>query len=659
MLPIPVFSDPVVVAKPLSYNGPQPAVVRMQNVTPSSFEIRIQEWDYSADPIHVFEEVSWLAVERGHWTLPDGSQIEAGTITTDSCGTGSFAPVSFLHPFNTVPVVISSVMTYNDTDTVVTRNQNITRCGFEVTMQEQQLNTQSHAAETISYVAWEPGSGTLTVWVGNGFPSPLSLDYEVGVQPGFTNNWSPVSYGPFGGASQSLLADMQTTEGVDPCNLRYRNKTKSSVEVKVDEEQSADDEKDHWAEDVGYIVISHMEPWVTTEAATNIFETSAWLHGYLHDLNGADTVDVYFEFLTTDLPGIHQTPAKSMDAPGPFRYVEDLRWNQLYCYRAVATGRGTGYGEEVCFQTPTPGSDGDGVPNDVENGAPNGGDGNNDGFADSSQPSVASFPNAATGEYVTIEVLTEGPTLSGCSAIPEEQLPPDSDKPDYLDFPYGFFRFNILNIDPPGSDVDVKIWLPTPADPLRTEYWKWGCTRDNETNHWYRIENMTIGDGGYSMTVTLTDGGLGDDTRMASADGTIRDDGGPGQPPPGPAPIPTPSPPPDGEGGCFIATAAYGSYLDSHVKTLREFRDDYLLTNPVGSALVSAYYEVSPPIAEFIEDHPALKPIVRVGLLPAVAMSTVAVSTTSAQKTAVVGSLALVSALVVVWMRRRAVGGKL
>ena len=61
------------------------------------------------------------------------------------------------------------------------------------------------------------------------------------------------------------------------------------------------------------------------------------------------------------------------------------------------------------------------------------------------------------------------------------------------------------------------------------------------------------------------------------------------------------------------------------------------------------------PIADFIDDHPALKPAVRVGLLPAVAMSTVAVNTTSAEKVAIVGSLLLVSAWVVVWMRHRRV----
>jgi len=110
-------------------------------------------------------------------------------------------------------------------------------------------------------------------------------------------------------------------------------------------------------------------------------------------------------------------------------------------------------------------------------------------------------------------------------------------------------------------------------------------------------------------------------------------------------------------GGCFIATAAYGSYLDSHVQTLRDFRDSYMLTNPVGAKLVSAYYRLSPPIAEFIDVHPAVKPVVRVALMPAVGMSTVAVNTTLAEKIAIAASMLLFTALVVVWLRRKAVKG--
>jgi hypothetical protein len=104
---------------------------------------------------------------------------------------------------------------------------------------------------------------------------------------------------------------------------------------------------------------------------------------------------------------------------------------------------------------------------------------------------------------------------------------------------------------------------------------------------------------------------------------------------------------------CFIATAAYGTPMAAEVQILREFRDKYLLTNRLGRAFVDFYYTVGPPVAEFITEHPVLKPIVRVGLLPVVAMSAVAVDTTPAEKMAILGLLALISVALAVWVTRR------
>ncbi len=72
---------------------------------------------------------------------------------------------------------------------------------------------------------------------------------------------------------------------------------------------------------------------------------------------------------------------------------------------------------------------------------------------------------------------------------------------------------------------------------------------------------------------------------------------------------------------CFIATAAYGSSLHPHVKTLRDFRDKCLMPTKTGRAFVSLYCKYSPFFAELITKYKILKVVVRIQLLPLVALS--------------------------------------
>jgi YVTN family beta-propeller protein len=72
------------------------------------------------------------------------------------------------------------------------------------------------------------------------------------------------------------------------------------------------------------------------------------------------------------------------------------------------------------------------------------------------------------------------------------------------------------------------------------------------------------------------------------------------------------------DSSCFIATAVYGSPDVMHVRTLRIFRDRYLLPNAWGAAIVAAYYDYSPPIAAFIREHDSLRMPIRWLLAPVV-----------------------------------------
>jgi hypothetical protein len=71
---------------------------------------------------------------------------------------------------------------------------------------------------------------------------------------------------------------------------------------------------------------------------------------------------------------------------------------------------------------------------------------------------------------------------------------------------------------------------------------------------------------------------------------------------------------------CFIATAAFGSKFEPAVAMLRHFRDQYLLTNKLGTAFVKFYYRHSPPIAAWIADSDNLRMFTRIALTPVIAV---------------------------------------
>lgn len=53
------------------------------------------------------------------------------------------------------------------------------------------------------------------------------------------------------------------------------------------------------------------------------------------------------------------------------------------------------------------------------------------------------------------------------------------------------------------------------------------------------------------------------------------------------------------EGGCYIATAIYGSYDCPEVWTLRRFRDYYLANSIFGRAFIKIYYTISPTLVKW------------------------------------------------------------
>ena len=145
------YSDPVVLMNIATYNGTQPAHIRVRNVTSSSFEYQIEEWDF-LDQSHITEDMGYLVLETGSHVLPDGTQIDVGVLQTGH----SWANVFFSATFAASPVTLSQSQTYIGEQAVITRQRNITNTGFEVRLQEEEGNDNWHFVETIGYVAVSP-----------------------------------------------------------------------------------------------------------------------------------------------------------------------------------------------------------------------------------------------------------------------------------------------------------------------------------------------------------------------------------------------------------------------------------------------------------------------------------------------------------------------
>jgi hypothetical protein len=233
------YDRPVVVAQPLSYEGYHPCHVRVRDVTASDFDLQLEEWMY-LDGDHRPETVSHVALEAGTYSTDDLA-VEAGFARTNH----EFTGVGFDQSFDTTPVVFAQSQTYEGTDPIVTRLRDVDPSGFDVRVQEEEgeENGGYHFEEQVGYVAVEPGTGTLD---GRAFEVDTYGD-------GVDDSWSRIEFERSYDAPR-FVADMQTFNGPNTANLRYRNLTSESVEVFVEEERSADSETDHFDERVGYAV---------------------------------------------------------------------------------------------------------------------------------------------------------------------------------------------------------------------------------------------------------------------------------------------------------------------------------------------------------------------------------------------------------------------
>jgi hypothetical protein len=252
------YNEMVVVCSVVYANNSVPEVVRMQNATGNSFQIRLQN---PSDEVLVGENVNCIITEVGIWLLPDFSIMTANKITstvTDGHGIswdGEEEKYNF--NFENNVAVMGQVMTYNDPSwsvfwdsgnwrKVPPRNSAIT-VGKHV---GEDVNS-TRADETLGVIFMEQGARVMDgvpyeVFLGDNKikgidDDPKSYDF---VQ---TYNGDPA----FAIVSQSGMNNGNGSWAV----LRGSDAMTGGVlTIAVDEDQIGDTERSHGDEEVTYII---------------------------------------------------------------------------------------------------------------------------------------------------------------------------------------------------------------------------------------------------------------------------------------------------------------------------------------------------------------------------------------------------------------------
>jgi hypothetical protein len=224
------------------------------------------------------------------------------------------------------------------------------------------------------------------------------------------------------------------------------------------------------------VTVDNLTPLAVDDVAHVFAGESVLINLLANDTDGDDDV------LSVTEVGTPAGGVVTDNGDGTISYLANLEFtgDDVFDY-TIADGFGGTATASVTITVNGPGVDGDGVEDDVEAGAPNDGDGNDDGIPDAEQNNVTSLPitegpNASA--YLTVVAAT-GTVLNRVESIPN---PSPTDVPEGTDFPLGFLSYGVSGLQP-GATTVVTIHIPDGV--LVTGYMKYGPTPSNPTPHWY------------------------------------------------------------------------------------------------------------------------------------------------------------------------------
>jgi len=281
--------------------------------------------------------------------------------------------------------------------------------------------------------------------------------------------------------------------------------------------------------------------------------------------------------------------------------------------------------------------DGNGVP-DIQQVTDGTIDLDNDGYFDVSSSTYKMV--SGSGMSFGLEASSNVTKVDFFQTIDPDDISDTAGKPSDLDFGLIQFKISVNHI---GDAAQVKIYF---SQPVGTTWYKYDLSNGWTDYSRDYPSNVEFSSDRRSLLLRLVDGGAGDSDGVAN--GVIVDPSGPGGIEETVFSNSIASSASSGGGGCFIATAAFGSPIEKHVQVLRDFRDAFLLKSRLGTAFVIAYYRYSPPLADIIARHNILKTLVKIGLMPLIVLGYIIVYLSALQQCMIFLMLIGISLLVII-----------
>jgi Fibronectin type III domain len=213
------FVDPIVVAKALSHQEPEPVAVQLRDIDDSGFEIRLQPRN---ERTHAPATVGYLVMERGSYRLADGTLLEGGIVEAGT--TDDLTRIAFGQRFSARPVVMTAIVSGHEAKVVSGRPTMISNGGFRYRLETSSHHTSMDMPVSLAYVAWEPSWGTidgLTFEVKRVSHVPYDLSHTIWFEEIFE-------------ATPVFLADVQGPADRGILGVRWEGKNFEGVMISID-----------------------------------------------------------------------------------------------------------------------------------------------------------------------------------------------------------------------------------------------------------------------------------------------------------------------------------------------------------------------------------------------------------------------------------------